>query len=67
MHITEYLPQERRLRAVLSVHSAPLANHLTFQAQGGVEHVNRFNFVDGAKRTQALVNVTMSYRFGASH
>ncbi len=67
VHITEYRPQERRLRAMLSVHSAPLANHLTFQAQGGVEHVNRFNFVDGAQRTQALVNVTMSYRFGASH
>lgn len=66
VHITQYLPQERRLRATLTVHGPQLAHGLGVRIQGGVEHVNRFGFVDGVTRNQALVNVVLTYRFGAN-
>ncbi|MGH7669469.1 MAG: capsule assembly Wzi family protein [Gemmatimonadaceae bacterium] len=64
VHVVQYLPQERHLRAMVTVHGPQLKDGLRVSVQGGLEHVNRFGFVDGVKRDQALVNVTLSYRFG---
>ncbi len=64
VHITQYLPQERHLRAMLTVHGPQLTNGLGIRVQGGVEHVNRFGFTDGVTRNWALLNVVLTYRFG---
>jgi hypothetical protein len=64
VHITQYLPQERRLRAMLTVHGPQLGGGLGVRVQAGVEHVNRFAFVDGVTRNSALLNVVLNYRFG---
>ncbi len=64
VHITQYLPQERRLRAMLTIHGPQLKSRLGISVQGGVEHVNRFGFVDGVTRNAALLNVVLNYRFG---
>lgn len=66
VHIVQYLPQERRLRAMLTVHGPELRSGLGVSVQAGVEHVNRFGFVDGATRDWALANVVLTYRFGAT-
>ena len=49
---------------MLTVHGPQLRSGLGVRVQGGVEHVNRFGFVDGVTRNAALLNVVLNYRFG---
>jgi hypothetical protein len=56
-------PQERRLRALVSLRRRQSTHGFSWQAGAGIEHITNFNFSAGATRTEGVATIGLSYSF----